>query len=153
MVAQFGRDVVLAFMGHVQDNAEEAVRRVIGALQDGAYRYPLDNGAEIRVAIRVDRAARRAEIDFTGTSAQLDNNFNAPKADVHGRRAVRVPHAGRRRHPAERRLPEAAHGDRARRSMLNPEYPAAVVSGNVETSSAITNAAARSATSRRARER
>ncbi|OXH92583.1 5-oxoprolinase, partial [Burkholderia multivorans] len=58
MVAQFGREVVLAFMQHVQDNAEEAVRRVIGALQDGAYRYALDNGAEIRVAIRVNRAAR-----------------------------------------------------------------------------------------------
>ena len=140
MVAQFGRDVVLAFMGHVQDNAEEAVRRVIGALQDGAYRYPLDNGAEIRVAIRVDRAARRAEIDFTGTSAQLDNNFNAPKAVCMAavlyvfRTLVGddIPLNAGCLKPLTVIVPA--------RSMLNPEYPAAVVSGNVETSSAITNA-------------
>ncbi|MBR8458492.1 hydantoinase B/oxoprolinase family protein [Burkholderia dolosa] len=140
MVAQFGRDVVLAFMGHVQDNAEEAVRRVIGALQDGAYRYPLDNGAEIRVAIRVDRAARCAEIDFTGTSAQLDNNFNAPKAVCMAavlyvfRTLVGddIPLNAGCLKPLTVIVPA--------RSMLNPEYPAAVVSGNVETSSAITNA-------------
>lgn len=140
MVAQFGRDVVLAFMGHVQDNAEEAVRRVIGALQDGAYRYPLDNGAEIRVAIRVDRAARRAEIDFTGTSAQLDNNFNAPKAVCMAavlyvfRTLVGddIPLNAGCLKPLTVIVPAG--------SMLNPGYPAAVVSGNVETSSAITNA-------------
>ncbi|KVD20637.1 5-oxoprolinase [Burkholderia ubonensis] len=140
MVAQFGRDVVLAFMRHVQDNAEEAVRRVIGALQDGSYRYALDNGAEIRVAIRVDRAARRAEIDFTGTSAQLDNNFNAPKAVCMAavlyvfRTLVGddIPLNAGCLKPLTVIVPA--------RSMLNPEYPAAVVSGNVETSSAITNA-------------
>ncbi|MGU7773374.1 hydantoinase B/oxoprolinase family protein [Burkholderia sp. MR1-5-21] len=140
MVAQFGRDVVLAFMRHVQDNAEEAVRRVIGALQDGDYRYPLDNGAEIRVAIRVDRAARGATIDFTGTSAQLDNNFNAPKAVCMAavlyvfRTLVGddIPLNAGCLKPLTVIVPE--------RSMLNPVYPAAVVSGNVETSSAITNA-------------
>ncbi|KVO89462.1 hydantoinase B/oxoprolinase family protein [Burkholderia ubonensis] len=140
MVALFGRDVVLAFMRHVQDNAEEAVRRVIGALQDGSYRYALDNGAEIRVAIRVDRAARRAEIDFTGTSAQLDNNFNAPKAVCMAavlyvfRTLVGddIPLNAGCLKPLTVIVPA--------RSMLNPEYPAAVVSGNVETSSAITNA-------------
>ncbi|WP_177313584.1 hydantoinase B/oxoprolinase family protein, partial [Burkholderia ubonensis] len=140
MVTQFGRDVVLAFMRHVQDNAEEAVRRVIGALQDGSYRYALDNGAEIRVAIRVDRAARRAEIDFTGTSAQLDNNFNAPKAVCMAavlyvfRTLVGddIPLNAGCLKPLTVIVPA--------RSMLNPEYPAAVVSGNVETSSAITNA-------------
>ncbi|MBU9291426.1 5-oxoprolinase [Burkholderia multivorans] len=140
MVAQFGREVVLAFMQHVQDNAEEAVRRVIGALQDGAYRYALDNGAEIRVAIRVNRAARCAEIDFTGTSAQLDNNFNAPKAVCMAavlyvfRTLVGddIPLNAGCLKPLTVIVP--AH------SMLNPDYPAAVVSGNVETSSAITNA-------------
>ena len=80
MVAQYGLDVVRAYMGHVQDNAEESVRRVITRLRDGHYTLPLDNGAQISVAIRVDAAARSAEIDFTGTSAQLANNFNAPTA-------------------------------------------------------------------------
>jgi 5-oxoprolinase (ATP-hydrolysing) len=80
MVAHFGLDVVQAYMKHVQDNAEESVRRVITALKDGAYEVRLDNGALIKVAIRVDRSGRSAEIDFTGTSAQLTNNFNAPSA-------------------------------------------------------------------------
>ncbi|MGF6470361.1 hydantoinase B/oxoprolinase family protein [Paraburkholderia youngii] len=140
MVAQFGRDVVLAFMRHVQDNAEEAVRRVIGALKDGSYRYELDNGAVIEVAIRVDAATRSATVDFSGTSAQLPNNFNAPKAVCMAavlyvfRTLVGddIPlNAGCLR-PLSVIVPD--------RSMLNPVYPAAVVSGNVETSSAITNA-------------
>ncbi|HEX4235623.1 MAG TPA: hydantoinase B/oxoprolinase family protein, partial [Caldimonas sp.] len=80
MVAQYGLDVVRSYMQHVQDNAEESVRRVITRLKDGAFTLPLDNGAQISVAIRVDAAARLAEIDFTGTSAQLENNFNAPTA-------------------------------------------------------------------------
>jgi 5-oxoprolinase (ATP-hydrolysing) len=80
MVDQFGLDVVQAYMRHVQDNAEEAVRRVVGALRDGSYEYRLDNGAVIKVAIRVEHAARTADIDFTGTSPQLDNNFNAPSS-------------------------------------------------------------------------
>jgi 5-oxoprolinase (ATP-hydrolysing) len=140
MVAQFGRDVVLAFMQHVQDNAEEAVRRVIDALKDGAYRYELDNGAVIEVAIRVDAATRSAAIDFSGTSAQLPNNFNAPKAVCMAavlyvfRTLVGddIPLNAGCLKPLTVTVPE--------RSMLNPAYPAAVVSGNVETSSAITNA-------------
>ena len=140
MVAQFGRDVVLAFMQHVQDNAEEAVRRVIGALKDGAWRYELDNGAVIEVAIRVNAQARSAAIDFSGTSAQLPNNFNAPKAVCMAavlyvfRTLVGddIPLNAGCLKPLTVTVPE--------RSMLNPAYPAAVVSGNVETSSAITNA-------------
>ncbi|MEX3940050.1 hydantoinase B/oxoprolinase family protein [Paraburkholderia sp. BR10937] len=140
MVAQFGESVVLSYMGHVQDNAEEAVRRVIGALADGHYRYALDNGAAIEVAIRVDAAARRAEIDFSGTSAQLPNNFNAPKAVCMAavlyvfRTLVGddIPLNAGCLKPLTVIVPEG--------SMLNPVYPAAVVSGNVETSSAITNA-------------
>ena len=80
MVAHFGLDVVHAYMGHVQENAAESVRRVITALHDGEFGYELDNGAVIRVAVRVDREDRTAEIDFTGTSPQLPGNFNAPSA-------------------------------------------------------------------------
>jgi len=80
MIDHFGLDVVQAYMRHVQDNAEEAVRRVVDALDDGAFRYELDSGAVIAVRIIVDRAGRAASIDFTGTSAQLDTNFNAPSS-------------------------------------------------------------------------
>jgi len=140
MVAHFGLDVVRAYMGHVQDNAEEAVRRVIGALKDGAFTVELDNGARIDVAIRVDRAARSAEIDFTGTSAQLDNNFNAPSsvcmaAVLYVFRTLvedEIPLNGGCLKPLKVIIPPG--------SMLNPHYPASVVSGNVETSTCITNA-------------
>jgi 5-oxoprolinase (ATP-hydrolysing) len=80
MVDQFGLDVVQAYMRHVQDNAEESVRRVITRLKDGAFTLPLDNGAQIQVAVASMRPARSATIDFTGTSAQQTNNFNAPTA-------------------------------------------------------------------------
>lgn len=140
MVSEFGRDVVLAYMGHVQDNAEAAVRRVIGALADGHYRYALDNGAVIEVDIRVDHATHTATIDFTGTSAQLPNNFNAPRAVCMAavlyvfRTLVDddIPLNAGCLKPLTVIVPQG--------SMLNPVYPAAVVSGNVETSSAITNA-------------
>ncbi|WP_087721966.1 hydantoinase B/oxoprolinase family protein [Pandoraea sp. PE-S2T-3] len=140
MVNEFGRDVVFAYMGHVQDNAEAAVRRVIGALADGHYRYPLDNGAVIDVTIRVDAATHSATIDFTGTSDQLPNNFNAPRAVCMAavlyvfRTLVDddIPLNAGCLKPLTVIVP--------RGSMLNPAYPAAVVSGNVETSSAITNA-------------
>jgi 5-oxoprolinase (ATP-hydrolysing) len=140
MVDQFGIGVVQAYMRHVQDNAEEAVRRVVGALKDGSYTYRLDNGAVIKVAIRVDHAARTAAIDFTGTSAQLDNNFNAPSSICMAavlyvfRTLVEndIPLNAGCLKPLEVIIPEG--------SMLNPRYPAAVVSGNVETSSCITNA-------------
>ena len=140
MVAQFGLDVVTAYMGHVQDNAEESVRRVITSLQDGAFCLPLDNGAEIKVAIRVDAATRSAEIDFTGTSAQLANNFNAPTAVCMAavlyvfRTLVGddIPLNAGCLKPLKVIVPEG--------SMLNPHPPASVVAGNVETSTCITNA-------------
>jgi 5-oxoprolinase (ATP-hydrolysing) len=140
MVAHFGLDVVRAYMGHVQDNAEEAVRRVITALKDGAYTVELDNGARIAVAITVDRAARSARINFTGTSSQLPNNFNAPSAVCMAAVlyvfrtlvADEIPLNGGCLKPLEVIIPPG--------SMLNPHYPASVVSGNVETSTCITNA-------------
>ncbi len=140
MVAHFGLDVVQAYMGHVQDNAEEAVRRVIGALHDGSYTVPLDNGARIHVTVTVDRAARGATIDFTGTSEQLPNNFNAPSAVCMAavlyvfRTLVddEIPLNAGCLKPLTVIIPPG--------SMLNPRYPASVVSGNVETSTCITNA-------------
>src|SRR3546814_13618103 len=80
MVAHFGLEVVQAYMRHVQDNAEESVRRVLDVLKDGRFSYPLDNGSRIEVKITVDKAAREATIDFTGTSPQDKGHFNAPTA-------------------------------------------------------------------------
>ncbi|MFJ5016449.1 hydantoinase B/oxoprolinase family protein [Streptomyces griseoluteus] len=140
MIEEFGLDVVQAYMRHVQDNAEESVRRVIDALDDGEYAYETDSGAVIRVQVRVDRAARRATIDFTGTSAQLGTNFNAPSAVVHAavlyvfRTLVAddIPLNDGCLRPLDIVVPAG--------SMLAPEAPAAVVAGNVETSQAITGA-------------
>ncbi|MBE3024571.1 hydantoinase B/oxoprolinase family protein [Janthinobacterium sp. GW458P] len=140
MVAHFGLPVVQAYMGHVQDNAEEAVRRVITTLKDGSYALALDNGAQIKVAITVDAARRSAVIDFTGTSAQLPNNFNAPSAVCMAavlyvfRTLVDddIPLNAGCLKPLTVIIPPG--------SMLNPQYPASVVSGNVETSTCITNA-------------
>ncbi|WIT10994.1 hydantoinase B/oxoprolinase family protein [Paucibacter sediminis] len=140
MVAQYGLETVNAYMGHVQDNAEEAVRRVITALKDGSYCMELDNGARIQVALRVDRAQRSAQIDFGGSSAQLPNNFNAPKsvtmaAVLYAFRSLvddEIPLNAGCLKPLEVIVPEG--------SMLNPRHPAAVVAGNVETSSCVTNA-------------
>ncbi|APZ44586.1 5-oxoprolinase [Acidihalobacter ferrooxydans] len=140
MVAHFGLDTVQAYMGHVQDNAEEAVRRAIDVLHDGAFEYAMDDGAKIAVAVRIDRAARTATLDFTGTSAQRDNNFNAPLAVC--RAAVLyvfrtlvdddIPMNEGCLKPLQLLVPEGC--------MLNPRPPAAVVAGNVETSQAITDA-------------
>jgi len=140
MVAQFGLEVVLAYMNHVQDNAEESVRRVITRLKDGAFTLPLDNGAQIQVAIRVNSAERSAEIDFSGTSAQQANNFNAPTAVCMAavlyvfRTLVDddIPLNAGCLKPLKVIIPAG--------SMLNPNPPASVVAGNVETSSCITNA-------------
>lgn len=140
MVAEFGLDVVQAYMRHVQDNAEESVRRVITRLKDGQFTLPLDNGAQIAVAVRVDAATRSATIDFTGTSAQQPNNFNAPKAVCMAavlyvfRTLVDddIPLNAGCLKPLNVVIPPG--------SMLNPHPPASVVAGNVETSSAITNA-------------
>jgi len=140
MVTQFGLPVVKAYMGHVQDNAEESVRRVITHLKDGSFTLHLDNGAQIQVAIRVNGQARTAEIDFTGTSAQQTNNFNAPTAVCMAavlyvfRSLVDddIPLNAGCLKPLKVIIPEG--------SMLNPLPPASVVAGNVETSSCITNA-------------
>ncbi|RPH46129.1 MAG: 5-oxoprolinase, partial [Burkholderiales bacterium] len=140
MVGHFGLEVVQAYMRHVQDNAAESVRRVIGALADGAFSLPLDNGSTIRVAITVDRAARRARVDFTGTSPQGDNNFNAPGAVTTAavlyvfRTLVddEIPMNAGCLEPLDIVVPEGC--------MLNPRHPGAVVAGNVETSMCITNA-------------
>jgi len=140
MVAHFGLDVVQAYMGHVQDNAEEAVRRVITALKDGAFTYQLDNGAQIKVAIRVDRAARSAQIDFTGTSAQLANNFNAPSAVCMAAVLYVFRTLVDDEIPLNAGCLKPLHVVIPPGSMLNPHYPASVVSGNVETSTCITNA-------------
>ena len=140
MVTQFGLPVVKAYMGHVQDNAEESVRRVITHLKDGSFTLSLDNGAQIQVAIRVNAQARSAEIDFRGTSAQQTNNFNAPTAVCMAavlyvfRSLVDddIPLNAGCLKPLKVIIPEG--------SMLNPLPPASVVAGNVETSSCITNA-------------
>jgi 5-oxoprolinase (ATP-hydrolysing) len=140
MVEQFGLATVSAYMRHVQDNAEESVRRVITALKDGEFDLELDNGAHIRVRITLDTAAREATIDFTGTSAQLPNNFNAPKAVTMAavlyvfRTLVDddIPLNAGCLKPLHVIVPEGC--------MLNPRSPGAVVAGNVETSMCVTNA-------------
>lgn len=140
IVREFGLDVVHAYMDHVQDNAEEAVRRVIGVLKDGEFNYELDNGAFIRVAVRVDTANRSAVIDFSGTSMQLPDNFNAPSAVCMAavlyvfRTLVNdeIPMNAGCLKPLNVIIPEG--------SMLNPQPPAATVAGNVETSQCVTDA-------------
>ncbi|SER20300.1 5-oxoprolinase (ATP-hydrolysing) [Streptomyces sp. yr375] len=140
MIGDFGLDVVQAYMRHVQDNAEEAVRRVIDALDDGEYAYETDSGAIIRVRVRVDRENRSATVDFTGTSAQLTTNFNAPSSVVDAavlyvfRTLVDddIPLNDGCLRPLRIVVPPG--------SLLAPEPPAAVVAGNVETSQAITGA-------------
>ncbi|CAN7142241.1 hydantoinase B/oxoprolinase family protein [Acidovorax sp. LjRoot38] len=140
MVGEFGLDVVLAYMRHVQDNAEESVRRVITRLKDGAFTVPLDNGAQISVAVKVDAESRSATIDFTGTSEQQTNNFNAPTAVCMAavlyvfRTLVDddIPLNAGCLKPLNVIIPPG--------SMLNPNPPASVVAGNVETSTCITNA-------------
>ena len=144
MVADFGLDVVQAYMQHVQDNAEESVRRAITRLaarvRDGRFTLPLDNGAQIQVAVHIDAATRSARIDFSGTSPQQANNFNAPTAVCMA--AVLyvfrilvdddIPLNAGCLKPIQVVIPEG--------SMLRPQAPASVVAGNVETSTCITNA-------------
>ncbi|WP_369245122.1 hydantoinase B/oxoprolinase family protein [Streptomyces sp. R41] len=140
MIEDFGLDVVQAYMRHVQDNAEEAVRRVIDALENGEFGYETDSGAVIRVRVSVDRVNRSATVDFTGTSPQLTTNFNAPFAVVNAavlyvfRTLVAddIPLNDGCLRPLDIVVPPG--------SMLSPEPPAAVVAGNVETSQAITGA-------------
>ena len=140
VVDQFGLDVVCAYMGHVQDNAEESVRRVIDRLGDGRFSYRMDHGAVIEVEVSVDAANRSARIDFTGTSAQHRGNYNAPKSVC---RAVvlyvfrtmvgaDIPLNEGCLKPLDIVVPEG--------SMLNPVHPAAVIAGNTEVSQAACNA-------------
>lgn len=140
LVAEFGQDVVEAYMAHVQDNAEEAVRRVLATLADGDFAYELDDGSVVRVAITVDRDARTARVDFTGTSDQVPTNFNAPAsicraAALYVFRTLvddEIPMNDGCLRPVELVIPEG--------SMLRPRYPAAVVAGNVETSQVVVDA-------------
>ncbi|MCX2183959.1 hydantoinase B/oxoprolinase family protein [Streptomyces sp. SKN60] len=139
-VDQFGLDVVHAYMRHVRANAEESVRRIVARLKDGAYRYETDGGAEIQVTVTVDREQRSAVLDFTGTSAQLPGNANAPTSVVMAavlyvfRTLVDddIPLNSGCLAPLDVRVPAG--------SMLAPAYPAATVAGNVETSQAVTGA-------------
>jgi 5-oxoprolinase (ATP-hydrolysing) len=144
MVEQFGLDVVLAYMNHVQDNAEESVRRAISKiaqrLRDGQFTLKLDNGAQIQVVVRIDANTRSAVVDFSGTSPQQSNNFNAPTAVCMAavlyvfRTLVDddIPLNAGCLKPIEVIIPAG--------SMLNPNPPASVVAGNVETSTCITKA-------------
>ncbi|MEG3844066.1 hydantoinase B/oxoprolinase family protein [Microcoleus sp. herbarium14] len=140
MVEHYGLETVQAYMGFVQDNAEESVRRVINILQNGEFTYPMDSGGQIKVAITIDKSARSAKIDFTGTSPEQTNNFNAPAAVCKAavlyvfRTLVDddIPLNAGCLKPLEIINPEGC--------MLNPCYPAAVVAGNVETSQNITDA-------------
>ncbi|MGX2998415.1 hydantoinase B/oxoprolinase family protein [Streptomyces sp. JNUCC 64] len=140
MIDEYGLDVVQAYMRQVQDNAEEAVRQVVGTLRDGAYAYETDSGAVIRVRVAVDRARRSATLDFTGTSPQLTTNFNAPQAVVTAAVlyvfrtlvATDIPLNDGSLRPLRIVVPPG--------SLLAPRSPAAVVAGNVETSQAVTGA-------------
>ncbi|HMJ13986.1 MAG TPA: hydantoinase B/oxoprolinase family protein, partial [Polyangiaceae bacterium] len=140
MVRHFGLATVQAYMVHVQDNAEEAVRRVIDTLRDGEFECALDSGAVVHVKLSVDRSERRATVDFTGTSPQVATNFNAPPAVVHAavlyvfRTLVdsEIPMNAGCLVPVSIVIPA--------RSLLSPEAPAATVAGNVETSQIITDA-------------
>jgi len=140
LVDRYGVDTVRAYMRHVQDNAEESVRAVIERLHDGVFLCPLDDGSAIRLRVSVDRERRSATIDFTGTSAQRDNNLNAPLAVC--KAAVLYVF----RSLVERDIPLNAGCLRPlslivpQGCMLNPSYPAAVVGGNVETSQAVVDA-------------
>jgi 5-oxoprolinase (ATP-hydrolysing) len=139
MVREFSLPVVKAYMRHVQNNAAESVRRLISALHDCEFSYIMDQGTVIKVKITVDSARRTARVDFTGTSPQQPTNFNAPRPIT--RAAVlyvfrcmvadEIPMNAGCLKPIDIVIPEG--------SMLSPEYPAAVVAGNVETSQAITD--------------
>jgi 5-oxoprolinase (ATP-hydrolysing) len=136
---EYGREAIDAYMGHVMAYAEEAVRRLIGRLSDGAFTYEMDNGAQVSVSVTVDREARTAVVDFAGTSGQQADNFNAPHsicraATLYVFRTLvddPIPLNDGCMRPITLNVPEG--------SMLNPRYPAAVVAGNVETSQVVTD--------------
>ena len=134
VIQNYGLKVVHAYMQHVQDNAEESVRRILDVISDSSFTYKMDDGYQVSVAISVDKKKRSATIDFTGTSDQHPSNFNAPSAICHA--AVlyvfrclvddNIPLNAGCLKPLKLIIPE--------HSMINPEYPAAVIAGNVETS-------------------
>jgi 5-oxoprolinase (ATP-hydrolysing) len=139
-VEYYGLSTVLAYMKHVQDNAEESVRRAITTLRAGEFSYAMDSGATIRVRVTLDRAERRATVDFTGSSEQLSTNYNAPPAVTHAavlyvfRTLVSddIPMNAGCLRPITIVIPEG--------SMLAPRFPAATVAGNVETSQCVVDA-------------
>ncbi len=139
MIDHFGLDVVQAYMGHVQDNAEESVRRVIDRLHDCAFTYSMDGNRTIQVKIDVDRENREASLDFSGTSPQQQGNYNAPTAVCKAavlyvfRTLVgdEIPLNEGCFKPLKIHIPA--------KTMLSPEYPAAVISGNTEVSQAVTD--------------
>ena len=139
LIEQFGRPVVEAYMGHVQDNAEQQVRRVIAALDDGSAEKTLDNGARVRVQLQVDREQGRLRVDFSGTSGQQESNFNAPLAVTRAavlyvlRTLVQdaIPLNDGCLEPVDLIVPDGC--------MLHPHHPAAVVAGNVEVSQVVTD--------------
>jgi 5-oxoprolinase (ATP-hydrolysing) len=136
----YGTEVVAAYMRHVLANAEESVRRLLRRLEDGEFDYEMDNGAHVRVRITIEKESRTATFDFSGTSRQLPDNFNAPYSIVRAASlyVVRtliddvIPMNDGCLRPIRLVVPEG--------SMLNPQYPAAVVAGNVETSQVVTDA-------------
>ncbi|TIO74085.1 hydantoinase B/oxoprolinase family protein [Mesorhizobium sp.] len=140
VIRSFGLDVVQAYMGHVQDNAAESVARLLAKLRDCEFTYPMDQGCVIKVKITVNRENREAVVDFTGTSPQREDNFNAPlpvtrAAVLYVFRVMvddAIPMNAGCLRPIRIVVPEG--------SMLSPRYPAAVVAGNVEVSQAVTNA-------------
>ncbi len=140
LLQSYGQAKVNAYMGFIQDAAEEAVKRAIATLDDGEFALELDNGAVIKVVVRADKTAGRATIDFNGTSEQMDNAFNAPRAVTNAAilyvfRCLiddEIPLNAGCMKPLDVIIPDG--------SLLNPAFPAAVVAGNVETSQAVTDA-------------
>ena len=140
MIDQFGLDVVQAYMQHVQDNAEESVRRVLDKLTDGKFIYPMDNGCEIQVKITVDHSAREADIDFTGTSPQYHGNYNAPTAVCLAAVLYVFRCLVNDTIPLNEGCLKPLKVTVPKRSIISPEYPAAVIAGNTEVGQCITDA-------------
>ncbi|WP_370283776.1 hydantoinase B/oxoprolinase family protein [Pseudooceanicola sp.] len=137
MIDTFGRDTVLAYMGHVQANAEASVRQVIGSLKDGECTYPLDDGSQIKVKITVDREAGEATLDFTGTSDQHPMNYNAPRSITMAVTLYVFRTLVGRDIPMNEGCLKPLHLVLPEGTMINPVHPAAVISGNTEVSQAI----------------
>ena len=140
IIDHFGLNTVHAYMQHVQDNAEESVRRVLDVLQDGTFTYHMDNGCRICVAIRVDRASRSASIDFSGTSDQHKGNYNAPSAVCKAAVLYVFRTLVDDNIPLNEGCLKPLHIHIPPRSIISPEYPAAVIAGNTEVSQGVTDA-------------